>query len=270
MPPKAKLISPDELVMRTFAPSIKGAPALPYRMFVPRDYMQSRRYPILVVLHGAGERGTDNEKHLGNGVLTFCDAGLQKPHPTFVVYPQCPEGARWVETPWEAGPYDQTKVPISQPLSAVMGLVAALGQEFTVDPDRILIAGISMGGFGAWDFATRFPEHCAGAMPICGGGDPSVADRAKEVPIWAFHGAADPVVPVRGSRLMVEALRKAGGKVKYNEFAGADHHIWDRVWQNKAALTWLMTRWQPAKATKASAPLKSTAAAPPATKPETP
>ena len=243
MPPKAKLISPDELVMRTFAPAKKGDIALPYRMFVPRDYQQTRRYPVLVVLHGAGERGTDNEKHLGNGVLAFCEAGLQKRHPTFVVYPQCPEGAQWVETPWNAGSYDQAKVPLSQPLSAVMGLLGALAAEFTVNVDRILCAGLSIGGYGVWDFVTRFPERCAGAMPICGGGDPSVAARAKAVPIWAFHGAADDVVPVRGSRLMVEALRKAGGPVKYKEFPGADHHVWERVFADPAALNWLLTRW---------------------------
>ncbi|HEY0715962.1 MAG TPA: PHB depolymerase family esterase, partial [Polyangia bacterium] len=215
---------------------------LPYRLYVPRDYLQSRRYPLLVVLHGAGERGSDNEAHLGNGVLAFCDAALQKKTPAFVVYPQCPVGAQWVETPWDVGHYDQGKVPLSQPLRTLLQLVAALATEFTLDPGRQLLAGLSMGGYGVWDLVTRFPERYAGAVAICGGGDPSQAARAKSVPIWAFHGAADDVVPVAGSRQMVQALKKAGGKVKYTEWAGKGHHIWEKVFADRAVLSWLLTQ----------------------------
>jgi predicted peptidase len=252
MPPKVRPIGPDDLVARTFTLGKTGF-SLPYRLYVPRDYVQSQRYPLLVVLHGAGERGVDNEKHLGNGVLAFGDPALQKKRPTFVIYPQCPEAARWVETPWEAGDYDQSKVPLSRPLTAVMELVAALESEFTLDPNRVLLAGLSMGGYGVWDLVTRFPVRFAGALAICGGGDPSVAARAKEVPIWAFHGALDPVVPPKGSRLMIEALRKAGGKVKYTELKKGDHHIWEGVFADKTVVNWLLSQRRPGPAANAAA-----------------
>src|SRR5688500_5796026 len=147
MPPKAPPITPDQLVARVFtrdAAPAAGRPAfsLPYRLYVPRDYVQTRRYPLLIVLHGSGERGADNEKHLVNGVLAFCDEALQKQHPTFVMFPQCPEGFRWVEAPWAEGRYDQAKVPLSQPLGAVAELAASLSGEFTLDPARTLVAGL--------------------------------------------------------------------------------------------------------------------------------
>jgi predicted peptidase len=259
-PPRPTPITADQLVDRVFTteagtarklPGDSNVPAggapfsLPYRLYVPRDYQQSRRYALLVVLHGAGERGTDNVKHLGNGVLAFCDDGLQKKLPTFVVYPQCPEGAQWVDAPWSAGQYDQAKVPLSRPLAAVTELMTALASEFTIDPNGGLVAGLSMGGYGAWDLITRFPQRFAGAVTICGGGDPNHAAEAKPVPVWAFHGSKDEVVPVAGSRLMVAALKKAGGKVKYHEFAGADHHVWQRVFDDRAVLTWLLSQYRP-------------------------
>lgn len=250
MPAKGFPVTPDDLVARSFTLSVTpgGAGAktltLPYRLYVPRDYVQSRRYPLVVVLHGAGEKGIDNQKHLGNGVLAFCDPALQKRTPAFVVYPQCWEGARWVESAWSEGRYDQAKVPLSEPLTALLALVPALAKEFTLDPARLLCAGLSMGGYGTWDLITRFPAQFAGAVAICGGGDPTRAFAAKNVPVWAFHGSADEVVPVRGSRLMVEALRKAGGKVKYTEWKGADHHIWERVFKDPAVPRWLLAQKQ--------------------------
>ncbi len=250
MPPQLKLISPDELVSRTH-PAKDGGFSLPYRLYVPRDYVQTRRYPLVVVLHGAGERGADNALHLGNGVLGFCDASLQKRHPAFVIYPQCPEGAQWVEAPWGEGSYDSARVPLSRPLGAVMELADALAAEFTIDPSHLLVAGLSMGGYGTFDLATRFPQRVAGAIAICGGGDPTAAARAKDVPLWAFHGSADAVVPVKGSRLMIDALRKAGGRPKYTEWKGMDHHVWERVFADRAVLTWLLSRKSAAAARKA-------------------
>ena len=248
MPPKPIIPAlPDDLVARTFAPTApppagKSAFSLPYRLYVPRDYVQTRRYPLLVVLHGAGERGTDNEKHLVNGVLSFCDADLQKRYPTFVLYPQCPPDAQWVEASWSTPQYDQAQVPLSRPLGAVAELMTTLASEFTIEPKATLAAGLSMGGFGTFDLVTRFPERFTGALAICGGGDPARAAAARAVPLWAFHGARDEVVPVAGSRGMVAAWKKAGGQVKYTEYPDAGHHVWARVLADRAILTWLLSR----------------------------
>jgi predicted peptidase len=176
-----------------------------------------------------------------NGVLAFCDPKLQKQHPTFVVYPQCPDGARWVEAPWQLGRYQVDEVPLSRPLGAAIELVDALASELTVDPKRLLVAGLSMGGYGTWDLMARFPDRVAGAMPVCGGGDPGKAAAMARVPVWAFHGADDPVVPVAGSRLMVAALKQAGGKVRYTEYPKLGHNAWDRAFADRRALRWLLS-----------------------------
>jgi predicted peptidase len=241
-------ITADNLVDRSF--KSRGGLTLPYRLYVPLDYLQSRRYPLLLFLHGSGEKGSDNRAQLKNGVLAFCEPRLQRKQAAFVVYPQCPESARWVEAPWSEGSYDLTQVPISAPLSAVLELATSLEQEFTIDRSRVLIGGLSMGGYGSWDAIVRYPERFAGAMPICGGGDPRQAAAARSVPVWAFHGADDRVVPVSGSRRMVQALRKAGGRVRYTEYPGVGHDVWEKAFADRRALGWLLSqkRAQPAPA----------------------
>jgi predicted peptidase len=234
-------VTPEQLVARTFTNPQTGF-TLPYRLWVPRDYVQSKKYPVLLVLHGAGERGNDNHSHLSNGVLTWCESRFQTRRPTFVVYPQCPEGSRWVEAPWELGQYQQDKVPESRPLAAALALLDALAGELSFDPHRRLLAGISMGGYGAWDAITRHPETFAAAMPICGGGDPTRAVAIKRVRVWAFHGGADDTVPVSGSRTMVAALRAAGGRVKYTEYPRAGHQVWEKVFADRRALEWLLAQ----------------------------
>jgi len=236
-------VAPDDLVVRSFD-SAKAKLALPYRLWVPRDYVQAKRYPLLIVLHGVGERGTDNVAQLANGVLAFCAPALQKRKPAFVVYPQCPPSARWVEAPWADGRYSVEKTPQSKPLTALMELVDSLQAEFTLDPKRLLVSGLSMGGQGTWDLIARLPERFAGAMPVCGSGDPEQAARMKRVPIWAFHGARDEVVPVAGSRLMVEALKQAGGRVRYTEYPAVGHAAWDRAYADRKAVDWLLSQKQ--------------------------
>jgi predicted peptidase len=234
-------VTPDNLVNRTF--KSEGGLSLPYRLYVPLDYLQSKKYPLLLVMHGSGERGNDNRKQLVNGVLAFCEPDLQRRHGAFVVYPQCPEGSGWVDRPRDPSPdgtYDLTQVPISKPLTAALELLTSLEKEFTIDPQRRLVTGLSMGGYGTWDAILRYPDRFAGAMPICGGGDPRQAAAARHVPVWAFHGAKDEVVPVSASRSMVQALRKAGGRVRYTEYAGVGHNSWDKTFANRSALTWLL------------------------------
>jgi predicted peptidase len=236
-------VTADNLVNRTFTGT--NGLGLPYRLYVPLDYVQSKRYPLLLVLHGSGEKGTDNRKQLVNGVLAFCDRKLQNRHAAFVVYPQCPEDARWVEAPWKEGRYEVDQVPISKPLSTALELLTALEKELSVDPQRRLIAGLSMGGYGTWDAIIRHPDRFAGAMPICGGGDPGKAAAARSVPVWAFHGAKDEVVPVAASRTMVQALRKAGGKVRYTEYPTVGHNAWDKAFADRRAITWLLSQRRP-------------------------
>jgi predicted peptidase len=249
--PATPAVTPDDLVVRSHSSQAAGI-TLPYRLYVPRDYLQSKRYPLLTVLHGSGERGADNERQLVNGVLAFCEPRLQKAHPTFVIYPQCPDPARWVESDWKAGRYEMDQVPASAPLRAVVELIAAVGKEFSIDPAALLLAGLSMGGYGTWDLLGRHPGLFAAAMPICGGGDPAKAPLMKDVAVWAFHGGADEVVPVTGSRLMVNALRKAGGRVRYTEYPGVGHRAWERALVDRRAITWLLAQRRRASGKRAA------------------
>jgi predicted peptidase len=244
-------ITADNLVDRSFRS--KTGLVLPYRLYVPLDYLQSKRYPLVLVLHGSGERGHDNRKQLQNGVLAFCEPKLQRKQAAFVVYPQCPEGARWVESDWNAGSYDLTQVPLSAPLSAALDLMSTLEQEFTIDRGRLLVTGLSMGGYGTWDVILRYPDRFAGGMPLCGGGDPRQAAAARKVPVWAFHGAKDDTVPVAGARKMVQALRKAGGHVRYTEYPTVGHAVWDKAYADQNALRWLIGQRRPASAPGAPA-----------------
>jgi predicted peptidase len=228
--------TPDGFEARTFTATNL---TLPYRLLIPKHYDPKRSYPLVVFLHGAGERGNDNQKPLAHGVLPWAHE-LSVQRPSFLVVPQCPEGSQWVDTPWTKGSYSVDAVPISKPLAAVVQLVQALRREFHIDGRRIFVTGLSMGGFGTWDLLMRYPDIFAAGMPVCGGGDPTHALRVKRVPVWAFHGSADPVVPVEASRAMVRAVRAAGGRIRYTEYPGLEHNVWDKAYGDEAALLWLL------------------------------
>jgi predicted peptidase len=233
-----------DLMTRTFTSPTTGL-TLPYRLFVPRGYDPAKRVALLLFLHGAGERGTNNTAQLGNGGLAFTQPGPQSKQPTIVVLPQCPSGAQWVDTPWGKGSYSTSTVPLSKPLATALELLTAVEKEFSVDPKKILITGLSMGGYGTWDAIVRDPTRFAGAMAVCGAGDPSKADLIKTLPLWVHHGSADGVVPVSGSRDMVNALKAAGSTVQYTEYAGLGHNAWDRAYTNPMALDWLLAQSRP-------------------------
>jgi predicted peptidase len=158
------------------------------------------------------------------------------------VYPQCPVEMQWVDAAWAHGSYDLEKTPISKPLTAVLRLLASLQAEFPVDGHRLLVTGLSMGGYGTWDLLLRNPTLFAAALPLCGGGDPSQATIIRDLPVWAFHGDGDPAVPVRGSREMIEALREAGGQPRYTELPGAGHDIWTVAYRDVEVMRWLLAQ----------------------------
>jgi predicted peptidase len=226
---------------RSFTDEESGLP-LPYRLFVPDAHDERSALGLLLFLHGAGQRGQDNQAQLENSALAFVESPAQARYPTVVVYPQCPTSAQWVDAPWDEGRYALATTPMSRPLAAAMKLVAGLAQEFPIDPDRVLVAGLSMGGYGTWDLLARRPQTFAGALPVCGGGDPTQAAAIHHVPIWAFHGDADPTVPVRGSRQMIEALRAAGGEPRYTELRGGGHDVWTQALGDPEVVAWLLSR----------------------------
>ena len=214
---------------------------LRYRFLIPQDYDPSKKYPLVLFLHGAGERGDDNHRQLIHGASDLVRPGMRKQHPAFVVAPQCPEGKRWVEVPWEADGHSLPESP-SEPMTLILKLLETLPKEYSIDADRLYVTGLSMGGFGTWDLLARKPELVAAAMPICGGGDPEHVARYKDIPIWVAHGDKDDAVKVDRSREMVDALKSAGGRPIYTEYPGVGHNSWAATYSNRAVWDWMFAQ----------------------------
>jgi predicted peptidase len=198
--------------------------------------------PLVLFLHGSGERGTDNEAQLLNGAAELLgEATARLRFPCFFVLPQCPKEARWVDVDWGAKSHSMPAQP-SLPLSLCLDLLRELLLELSVDADRVYLIGISMGGYGVWDLLGRCPQEFAAAVPICGGGDETQAERMQKVPIWAFHGALDEVVPPSRSRRMIEALRRVGATPRYTEFPTVGHKSWVSAFAEPQLLPWLFAQ----------------------------
>ena len=218
---------------------------LPYCLIFPSSMEADESYPAVLFLHGAGERGDDNALQLNDtGIVPFLtEESFYAQHPGVIIAPQCPEGEQWVDTPWEDGSYSLEEVPVSEEMEAVAGLLEQTCREYPVDRERLYIAGVSMGGYGAWDMLMRHPEEFAGAVILCGAGDPSLAAEIKDVPVWVFHGDQDEEIPVSGSREMVTALEEAGvEEIHYTEYEGVGHWIWMIAYEEDGLLDWLFAQ----------------------------
>jgi poly(3-hydroxybutyrate) depolymerase len=216
---------------------------LPYRLFTPNDYDPSKKYPLILFLHGASARGADNERQLGGagqwGTALWVQQETQQEHSAFVLAPQANRAdSRWVRQ-WRADP---ARDPADkEPLELVVELIDTLELEFSIDPDRLYITGLSMGGFGVWIAISRYPDKFAAAVPVCGGGDPTAIGETT-AKVWAFHGAADTLVPPRRSREMIEALRRAGADPRYSEYPGVGHNAWQRAYREPELVEWLFAQ----------------------------
>lgn len=213
---------------------------LPYRLYLPSSYDASVDYPVILFLHGAGERGNDNYKHMNHVIHDLFNQENTSVEDAIIICPQCPEGQQWVDTPWTAGNYSLDNVPESNELKAVVELLDKIKNQFSTDEDRYYAMGISMGGFGTWDLIMRHTELFAAAVPICGGADVTRAELLKDMPIYTAHGTWDDIVPYSNStKIMVQALKDAGStSVIYKEYS-AGHVMWQNVAQDPAMLKWL-------------------------------
>ncbi len=202
---------------------------LDYLLWLPRDYDAMRKqWPMILFLHGAGERGTDIWKAATHGPPGRIAQGWECPF--IVVTPLCPEGREWETEP-------------------LTGLLREIVGKYSVDPRRVYLTGLSMGGYGAWDLGLKFPEKFAAIAPICGGGEylsvllamREKPDALKSLPVWAFHGEKDSVVPVVESERMVEFLRKAGVReVKLTVYPGVEHNSWTQTYENPELYEWFL------------------------------
>lgn len=211
-----------------------------YRLLKPAKLEAGKKYPLVLFMHGAGERGDDNVKQLMYLPTWLAEPEAREKYDCFVLVPQC-RAKRWWSIP-RALRKDKDANPLD-PATADAGVAEAILDktlaEQPIDGERIYLTGISMGGYGSWAMAAHHPERFAAVVPICGGGTTSTAARLKDLPIWVFHGGADPVVPPDQSRQMIEAIKQAGGNPKYTEFDGVGHDSWTPAYRDSEALTWM-------------------------------
>lgn len=208
---------------------------LPYRLFLPDDYDETKEYPVLLFLHGAGERGSDNSSHLNNFTQAFSVAGdiLRK---AIIVCPQCSDGG-W----WEIDGYYYRDE--SGALGAAKHLLDDVIYKYNGDTDRIYVTGLSMGGYGTWQMLERYGNYFAAGVPLCGWGDPSKAATLAKIPIWVFHGTDDQTVNIDCSTEMVKAISNAGGiMLEYTELVGVDHNAWDYAYKNREMFCWMFSQ----------------------------
>lgn len=221
----------------------QGSLRLPYRILYPEQYDASKKYPLIVFLHGAGERGHDNEAQLTHGANFFLENRAK--FPAIVIAPQCPEDGFWanvdvktVNGKWIFA-FGKTDVP-TPAMQLAMGLVKEWLSSGKVDKQQVYIGGLSMGGMGTFEMLWRMPNVFAAAFPICGGGDVTKAKKyAKHTAVWVFHGAKDNVVPVKRSQEMVQALQAAKAVVLYTEYPEANHNSWDNAFREPELMPWL-------------------------------
>ena len=191
-----------------------------YLLYLPKDYNASNEnFPLVLFLHGAGERGTDIEKVKTHGLPKLINQG--KDFPFIVVSPQCPENMFW-----------NTDI-----LSA---LLDEIEENYRVDKNRIYVTGLSMGGHGTWSLAIAQPNRFAAIAPVCGWSVPSIACTIKDIPIWVFHGAKDVVVPIAASEQMVEKLKSCGANVKFTVYPEANHDAWTETYNNEELYKWFL------------------------------
>ena len=190
-----------------------------YLLYLPEGYSKEEKYPLLVFLHGAGERGDDLELVKIHGPPKLIEAGHD--FPFIIVSPQVPLDEWWSP-------------------DTVAWLTKDIMDNYSVDTERVYLTGLSMGGFGTWRTATKYPEMYAAIVPICGGGDPSKAHLIKDVPVWVFHGAKDDVVPIKRSEEMYDALKEYG-KIEFTVYQEANHDSWTKTYENPKLYEWLLS-----------------------------
>jgi predicted peptidase len=228
----------DRFVAATFT---RDDQELKYRLLSPEKPDPDKRYPLVLFLHGAGERGDDNQGQLVHGMRDF--AKRSESFPAYVVAPQCPSRASWCDVQWTGERHTMAAEP-NATMKLTLALVDQLTKDLPVDPDRIYVTGLSMGGFGTYDAVARRPELFAAAAPICGGSDESeqVMKHLAQVPFWIAHGAADNIVSVEWSRRAIEALKQAGSDPHYVELPDVGHDSWSATYGDDKFFEWMFAQ----------------------------
>lgn len=219
----------------------EGGPKMAYAVLKPKEIVAGQKYPLVLFLHGAGERGSDGRKQLVHGMNDFASDEISTKYPCFILAPQCPDKEQWVNVPWSDLEHTMPAEP-SWPLTRSLALVDQMLKDQPIDSGRVYVTGLSMGGYGTWDAIQRRPSFFAAAAPVCGGGDKSQGAKIAQIPLWAFHGEADTVVKPSRSRDMIAAMKSAGGKPQYTEYPKVGHNSWSPTYSNPDFYAWLFAQ----------------------------
>ncbi len=214
---------------------------IPYQIYLPDDLQSDKRYPLVIFMHGSGQRGNNNINQLILGVREIRSFSIQHDEPAIIIAPQVPYHDQWVNF----SPGSHAPENFNQPTASIkltIDLMNHILQTFPVDKNRIYVTGLSMGGFGTWFLIQRFPNTFAAAIPVCGGGDKDRAERIKHIPIWAFHGDKDTIVDPERSREMIAAINKVGGNPKYTEYKNVAHDAWTPTYSDENVLKWFFSQ----------------------------
>ncbi|WP_423148515.1 prolyl oligopeptidase family serine peptidase [Rubrolithibacter danxiaensis] len=224
---------------------IEGKDSLPYRILFPKNFDPMKKYPLILVLHGAGERGNDNEAQLVHGGNLFLSSKARDTYPAIVVFPQCPKDSYWsnVKFKTDSGKREfifQKGGKPTMAMKALLGLAERLIDKPYINKEQLYVGGLSMGGMGTFELLRRMPKTFAAAFPICGGDNPQNVKKYKKTPLWIFHGADDDVVPVSHSEIVAKALQEKGAQdIKLTIYPGVKHNSWDNAFAEPQLLPWL-------------------------------
>jgi len=220
---------------------------LPFRVLLPKNFDKDKKYPLLLFLHGIGERGSDNEKQLTHGARFFLKDSIRAQFPAVVVFPQCPDGKSWHNGKVTANPdgsrmvvHPKKRLPNKQ-LELLEELIFEMHWVYPIDENRIYLGGLSNGSRGTMEMIRRNPKLFAASFAICGGGNPNIAKDLQYTPLWIFHGDADGVNPYRESLDVYHGLKNLNAPVKMTTFTGVDHNAWDPAFAEPGLMEWLFS-----------------------------
>jgi predicted peptidase len=215
-------IKPGQQTANTLDKKVTFKVKMGYLLYLPEDYGKSNKvYPVIMALHGAGERGDHLDQLKVHGLPKILQS--KKDFPFIVIAPQCPSGSRWTEQ-----------------FNELISILNDISKNYRVDTTRIYLTGYSMGGEGTWKFAMKYPDRFAAIAPICGLGYPRLAEKLKFVPIWVFHGDKDPVNPYSESEEMIKLLKSIGADVKFTTYQTNEHDVWNRTYENPELYDWFL------------------------------
>lgn len=223
-----------------------GTDSLPYRILLPLHYAPGEQYPVIFFLHGAGERGNDNEKQLIHGGKLFLKDSVRKKYPAIIIFPQCPEDSYWSNVFIDTDSATQKRsfhFSVDEPptiaMQMLINLIDHIENNYKIKKEQVYVMGLSMGGMGTFELVKRKPDFFAAAISICGGANPLTAPLLSHTRWWIFHGAKDDVVSPEHSVTMTGALQKAGADVKFTLYPQANHNSWDTAFAEPVLFNWV-------------------------------